>query len=165
MVACQVCRSCGTENEYFQLLEYKPLTAKVHQRPMLFIPPCINKFYIMDLQPENSLIRYTVSQGHRLFVISWRNPDDTMKAKTWDDYIEHGAIEAIETVRAISGQDKINTLGFCVGGTILATALAVLADRGVHPAHSLTLLTTLLDFAIRASWMSLWTKLPCRCAR
>jgi len=134
------------ENEFFQLLEYKPLTAKVHQRAMLFIPPCINKFYIMDLQPENSLIRYTVSQGHRLFVISWRNPDESMKAKTWDDYIEHAAIRAIEEVRAITGQDKINTLGFCVGGTILATALAVLAARKVHPVHSVTLLTTLLDF-------------------
>ena len=135
------------ENELFQLIEYKPLTAKVHQRPMLFVPPCINKFYILDLQPENSVIRYTVEQGHRVFVMSWRNPDESLVHKTWDDYIEQGPLTAIRTVQAISGEDTINTLGFCVGGTILATALAVLAARGKQPAHSVTLLTTLLDFA------------------
>ena len=134
------------ENEFFQLLEYKPLTPRVHERPMLFVPPCINKYYILDLQPANSVIRYTVEQGHRVFVVSWRNPDDSMKGSTWDDYIEHGPIRAIEVVREISGAATINTLGFCVGGTILATALAVLAARGQQPAASLTLLTTLLDF-------------------
>ncbi len=134
------------ENELFQLIEYKPLTAKVHERPMLFVPPCINKYYILDLQPENSVIRYTVEQGHRTFVVSWRNPDESLAAKTWDDYIEQGPLTAIRTVQAISGAETINTLGFCVGGTILATALAVLAARGQHPAHSVTLLTTLLDF-------------------
>ncbi len=134
------------ENELFQLIEYKPLTAKVHERPFLFVPPCINKFYILDLQPENSVIRYTVEQGHRTFVISWRNPDQSMVNLTWDDYIEQGPIAALKAVQQISGQDTVNTLGFCVGGTILATALAVLAARGEKPAHSLTLLTTLLDF-------------------
>jgi len=134
------------ENELFQLIEYKPLTSKVHERPMLFVPPCINKYYILDLQPENSVIRYTVEQGHRTFVVSWRNPDDSMVGKTWDDYIEDGAIRAIHTVQAITGATTINTLGFCVGGTILSTALAVLAARGEEPAHSVTLLTTLLDF-------------------
>ena len=134
------------ENELFQLIEYKPLTAKVHERPMLFVPPCINKFYILDLQPENSLIRYTVEQGHRVFVISWRNPDESLAKATWDQYIEDAAIRAIRIVQEIGGSDTINTLGFCVGGTILATALAVLAARGEHPAASMTLLTTLLDF-------------------
>ena len=134
------------ENDLFQLIEYKPLTAKVHQRPFLFVPPCINKFYILDLQPENSVIRYTIEQGHRSFVMSWRNPDDSMAATTWDDYIEQGPIAAIRTVQAITGQDTINALGFCVGGTLVATALAVLAARGEQPAHSLTLLTSLLDF-------------------
>ena len=134
------------ENDFFQLLEYKPLTAKVHERPMLFVPPCINKYYILDLQPENSVIRYTVEQGHRTFVVSWRNPDATMVDKTWDDYIEHGPIAAIRTVQAITGVDSFNMLGFCVGGTILSTALAVLAARGEQPASSVTLLTTLLDF-------------------
>ena len=135
------------ENELFQLIEYKPLTEKVHELPMLFVPPCINKFYIMDLQPANSLIRWTVEQGHRLFVVSWRNPDQSLADRTWDDYIEHAAIRAIETVLAISGRQSLNVLGFCVGGTIVATALGVLAARGRQPAASVTLLTTLLDFA------------------
>ena len=135
------------ENAFFQLIEYKPLTAKVGERPMLFVPPCINKYYILDLQPENSVIRYTVEQGHRVFVVSWRNPDASVAATTWDDYIENGPIKAIAVVQAITGAPTINTLGFCVGGTILSTALAVLAARGEHPAESMTLLTTLLDFS------------------
>jgi len=134
------------ENDLFQLIEYQPLTPKVHQLPILFVPPCINKYYIMDLQPENSLIRYTVEQGHRVFVISWRNPDASLAAKTWDDYIADGPLKAIEVVREISGQERFNMLGFCVGGTLIATALAVLAARGEQPAVSLTLLTSLLDF-------------------
>ena len=134
------------ENELIQLIEYKPLTAKVHERPMLFVPPCINKYYILDLQPDNSVIRYTVEQGHRTFVVSWRNPDESLEHLSWDDYIEQGPIAAIRTVQAISGAKTINTLGFCVGGTILSTALAVLAARGEQPAASVTLLTTLLDF-------------------
>ncbi|MDM0089503.1 MULTISPECIES: class I poly(R)-hydroxyalkanoic acid synthase [unclassified Variovorax] len=134
------------ENELFQLLEYKPLTAKVHERPFLLVPPCINKFYILDLQPENSLIRYAVEQGHRVFVVSWRNPDESMRDFTWDRYIEDAAIKAIHVVQEIGGSPQINALGFCVGGTILGTALAVLAARGEKPAASVTLLTTLLDF-------------------
>ena len=134
------------ENEFFQLIEYKPLTAKVYEKPFLLVPPCINKFYILDLQPENSLIRYAVSQGHRTFVVSWRNPDESMANKTWDDYIEHAAIQAITTVQDITGAPKINALGFCVGGTILSTALAVLAARGEKPVASATFLTTLINF-------------------
>jgi polyhydroxyalkanoate synthase len=155
--AFEVGRNVGTtegavvfENDLFQLLEYKPLTAKVYERPLLLVPPCINKFYILDLQPENSLIRYAVEQGHRVFVVSWRNPDASMDQYTWDQYIEDAAIKAIQVTQEISGQDKkggkIDTLGFCVGGTILTTALAVLAARGEQPAASVTLLTTLLDF-------------------
>jgi polyhydroxyalkanoate synthase len=134
------------ENEFFQLLEYKPLTEKVYEKPFLMVPPCINKFYILDLQPENSMIRYAVAQGHRTFVLSWRNPDQSMSGKTWDDYIENAPIKAIEVVREITGADTINALGFCVGGTILGTALAVLAARGEKPVASATLLTSLLDF-------------------
>ena len=135
------------ENEYFQLIQYKATTDKVYTRPLLLVPPCINKYYILDLQPEGSLVRYAVEQGHTVFLVSWRNPDVSMADRTWDDYIEHAAIRALEVTRNISGQDKINALGFCVGGTILSTALAVLAARGEHPVESLTLLTTLLDFS------------------
>jgi polyhydroxyalkanoate synthase len=135
------------ENELFQLLEYKPVTTKVHARPMLFVPPCINKYYILDLQPDNSLIRYLASQGHRMFVMSWRNPDESIAHLGWDDYVEQGPITAIEQVRAICGSEQIDTMGFCVGGTILATALAVLAGRGEQPAASLSLLTSMLDFS------------------
>ncbi|MBW8756565.1 MAG: class I poly(R)-hydroxyalkanoic acid synthase [Burkholderiales bacterium] len=135
------------ENDYLQLIEYKPLTPQVHARPMLFVPPCINKYYILDLQPANSLIRHTVAEGHRTFVISWRNPDESMQDRTWDDYIENAVIRSIEVVQQIAGAKTINTLGFCVGGTLLATALGVLAARGRHPAESLTLLTTFLDFS------------------
>ncbi|MGY4828697.1 class I poly(R)-hydroxyalkanoic acid synthase [Sphaerotilaceae bacterium SBD11-9] len=134
------------ENELFQLIEYKPLTKTVFERPLLMVPPCINKYYILDLQPENSLIRHAVSQGHRVFVMSWRNADDSVAQLTWDDYIETAAIKAIGVVQEITGAKTLNTLGFCVGGTILATALAVLAARGEKPAASMTLLTTFLDF-------------------
>lgn len=143
------------ENELFQLIEYKPTTAKVYERPFLVVPPCINKFYILDLQPDNSLIGYLVSQGHRTFVVSWRNPDESLANKTWDDYIGDAAIKAIEVVREIAGAKQINALGFCVGGTILGTALGVLAARrqagkGTSeplPVASATLLTTFLDFS------------------
>ena len=134
------------ENDYFQLLEYKPLTGKVYERPFLLIPPCINKFYILDLQPTNSFIRYAVSEGHRTFVVSWRNPDASMSYTTWDDLIAHVAIKAIHVVQEIAGTDQINALGFCVGGTILSTALGVLAARDENPVASATLLTTLVDF-------------------
>ena len=135
------------ENEIFQLLEYKPLTSKVFERPLLIVPPCINKYYILDLQPDNSLIRYAVEQGHRVFVVSWRNADESMAALTWDDYIEDGAIRAVRVVQEVCGVEEINTLGFCIGGTVLATALAVLAARGEQVSNSLTLLTSFLDFS------------------
>ncbi len=135
------------ENDLFQLIEYKPLTAKVFERPFLMVPPCINKYYILDLQPENSLVRYAVAQGHRTFVLSWRNPDASLAKKTWDDYIEDAVIRAIGVTQAISGAPTINALGFCVGGTMLSTALAVLAARGEKPVASVTLLTTLVDFS------------------
>ncbi|MDF1485494.1 class I poly(R)-hydroxyalkanoic acid synthase [Ramlibacter sp. H39-3-26] len=135
------------ENPLFQLIEYKPLTPRVYQRPLLLVPPCINKYYILDLQPDNSLIRYAVEQGHRTFVVSWRNPDESLADKTWDDYVQDAVIEAVERVRALTGADAINALGFCVGGTLLGTALAVLAARGEKPVASATFLTTFLDFS------------------
>lgn len=135
------------QNDLIQLIQYKPQTATIHERPLLVVPPCINKFYILDLRPDNSLVRYAVEQGHSVFIVSWRNPDASLVDKSWDDYIEDGVLAAIEAVREVSGREQINTLGFCVGGTMLATALAVLAARGEHPVASLTLLTTMLDFA------------------
>jgi polyhydroxyalkanoate synthase len=135
------------ENELFQLIEYKPLTKQVYERPFLVVPPCINKFYILDLQPDNSLVRFLALQGHRTFVISWRNPDESLQDKTWDDYVGDGPVEAIRVVQEITGAKKINALGFCVGGTLLGTALAVLAARGEKPLVSATFLTSLLDFS------------------
>jgi len=135
------------ENDLFQLIEYKPLTAKVYEKPFLLIPPNINKFYILDLQPENSLIRYAVAQGQRTFVVSWRNPDASLAHKTWDDYVEDAAIKAITVTQEITGAKTINALGFCVGGTILGCALAVLAARGKKPVASVTFLTSFLDFS------------------
>lgn len=135
------------ENELFQLIEYKPSTGKVFERPFLVVPPCINKFYILDLQPENSLVKFLVDQGHRTFVVSWRNPDETLKDTTWDDYVGQGALEAIRVTQEIGGAPQINALGFCVGGTILGTALAVLAAQKKKPVASATFLTSLLDFS------------------
>ena len=134
------------ENELIQLLQYEPTTAKVHERPLLMVPPCINKFYIMDLQPENSLVRFAVDQGHTVFLVSWRNVKKEQGGLTWDDYIQDGVIAALEQVKRIGGQPKFNALGFCIGGTLLASALAVLEKKGANPVASLTLLTTLLDF-------------------
>lgn len=135
------------ENELFQLIQYKPLTKTVYERPLLLVPPCINKYYILDLQPDNSLVRYAVEQGHTVFLVSWCNPDASLGHVTWDDYIEKGAVKAIKVAQEISGQEQMNLLGFCVGGTIISTALALMAARGEQPAASLTLLTTLLDFS------------------
>ncbi len=135
------------ENELMQLIQYKPRAASVRERPLLIVPPCINKYYILDLQPENSLVAHALESGHQVFLVSWRNADASIAHKTWDDYIEDGVLAAIDTVRQISGREQINTLGFCVGGTMLATALAVAAARGEHPASSMTLLTAMLDFS------------------
>lgn len=135
------------ENELMQLIQYAPTTPKVAKRPLVIVPPCINKFYILDLQPGNSLVRFAVDQGHTVFLVSWRNPGSAQGAATWDDYLEQGPMRAIAVARDITRARQINALGFCVGGTILTSALAVLRARGEDPVASLTLLTTLLDFA------------------
>jgi polyhydroxyalkanoate synthase len=133
------------ENDLIQLIQYAPATEKVFERPLVMVPPCINKFYIMDLQPENSLVRYAVEQGHTVFMVSWRNVQQEHEHVTWDDYISN-LVEALDEARAISKAPKINVLGFCIGGTLLSAALAVLEKKGRDHAQSLTLLTTLLDF-------------------
>jgi len=134
------------ENELIQLIQYTPSTEKVGKTPMLMIPPCINKYYILDLQPENSVVKWLVGQGHTVFMVSWRNVQEDQGHLTWDDYLDTGVISAIQAVRDICGVKRVNALGFCVGGTILAAALAALAARDQHPVRSLTLLTSLLDF-------------------
>lgn len=135
------------ENRYFQLIQYTPTTEKVGARPMLFVPPCINKYYILDLQPSNSLCAYLVSQGHTLFLVSWKNPQEEDSDFSWNGYVEEGVLTAIDTVCDITRQKQINILGFCVGGTLLATALSTMAGRGDDKIASVTFLTTLLDFS------------------
>ena len=110
------------------------------------VPPCINKYYILDLQPDNSFVRWTVAQGHTVFMISWRNVPAELGHLRWDDYIVDGVLRAIDVAKAVSGSPVVNVLGFCVGGTLLAAALAVLAARRDRSVASVTLLTTLLDF-------------------
>jgi polyhydroxyalkanoate synthase len=135
------------ENELMQLIQFAPATATVRARPLLMIPPCINKYYILDLQPDNSIVRYIVSQGHTVFMVSWRNVGPQLGHLTWENYLEQGVMRALEIAREVSGADKVNTLGFCIGGTMLASALAVMRARNEDPAASMTLLTTMLDFA------------------
>jgi polyhydroxyalkanoate synthase len=134
------------ENDLFQLIQYAPATEQVAGRPLLIVPPCINKFYILDLQPANSFVRFAVEHGLTVFIVSWRNPDASCGHFGWDDYVEHGAMRAIEIARSISGADKVNVVGWCVGGTILSSALAILRTRGDETVASVTLLTTMLDF-------------------
>ncbi len=135
------------ENELIQLIQYQPATARVRRRPLLMVPPCINKFYILDLQPENSFVRYAVAQGNTVFMLSWRNiTEDSLGGLGWDDYIAEGVLRAVEVVRDISKSGEINALGFCVGGTLLAAALGVLRARGEERVASVTLLATMLDF-------------------
>jgi polyhydroxyalkanoate synthase len=135
------------ENEILQLIQYAPATAQVHMRPLLMVTPCINKFYILDLRPDNSFIKYAVEQGFTVFVTSWRNVTEAQGHLTWDDYLANGVIKAIDVVRQITNVEKINTLGFCVGGTMLASALAVLRRMGHDVVESVTFLATFLDFS------------------
>ena len=133
-------------NELVELIQYAPATATVGELPLLIVPPCINKFYILDLTEKNSFVRHAIARGNTVFVVSWRNPDAAQGHLGWDDYLQLGVVDTLAAVRHICRTDQVNALGFCVGGTILATALAALEARGERPAASLTLLTTLLDF-------------------
>jgi polyhydroxyalkanoate synthase len=131
----------------FQLIQYVPTTEKVSSRPLLIVPPCINKFYILDLEPQNSLVRFALDQGHPVFMVSWRNIGPSLAETKWDDYIEQGVILAIHETQAISKSKQIDTLGFCIGGTLLTMSLAALSARGEEPAATLTLLAAMLDFS------------------
>ncbi|WDE10215.1 PHA/PHB synthase family protein [Thalassomonas haliotis] len=134
------------ENELFQLIHYKPLTQKVYQQPVLVVPPCINKYYILDLQEHNSFVRYCLEQEQNTFLISWVNPTKEQGSLSWDDYVELGVINAINRVKEITGQKSLHALSWCVGGTLLACAQAVLTARKDNSVASATFLTTLVDF-------------------
>jgi len=135
------------ENELIQLIEYTPVTAEVEKTPLLIVPPCINKYYLLDLGKGNSFVEYAVAQGHRVFLISWRSAVPEIGHLTWNDYLTLGPLKAIDVVRDIAGVDKVHTLGFCVGGTILSCAAGVLAARGEDKLSTITLLTTMIDFS------------------
>jgi polyhydroxyalkanoate synthase subunit PhaC len=136
-------------NDLIELIHYAPTQKTVHERPLLIVPPCINKFYILDLKPENSFVGHAVSNGFDVYLVSWRNIPEELKALTWEHYLDEGVLTAIDEVREHANVETINALGFCVGGTILACALAVLAARGELEEFvaSATYLTTLLDFS------------------
>src|SRR5713226_9718614 len=135
------------ENELIQLIQYAAQTAEVEKPPLLIVPPCINKYYLLDLGTGNSLVEYAVAQGHHVFLISWRSAIPEIGHLTWDDYLEMGPLKAIDVVLEITGAERIHALGFCVGGTILSCAAAVLAARQQDKLATLTLLTTMLDFS------------------
>ena len=134
------------ENELIQLIEYAPLTDKVEKHPLLIIPPAINRFYILDLQPESSFVRYALEQGNTVFLVSWRSATPEIGHLTWDDYLELGIMTPIDVVRDIAKVDKVHMLGFCVGGTLLGCAAAVLKAKNEDKLLSLTFLTTMLEF-------------------
>jgi polyhydroxyalkanoate synthase len=134
------------ENELIQLIQYTPTTEKVNERPLLIVPPCINKYYILDLQPENSFVRYAVEQGNTVFMVSWRNIDSACAHLTWDDYLTLGVMSPIDVVRELTGVEKVNALGFCIGGALLECALAVMRAKNQDKVESVTLLTTMLDY-------------------
>jgi polyhydroxyalkanoate synthase subunit PhaC len=135
------------ENELIQLIQYSPQTAEVEKTPLLMVPPCINKYYLLDLGAGNSFVEYAVAQGHQVFLISWRSAVPEIQHLTWDDYLNLGVLKSIEVVRDIANVDQIHTLGFCVGGTILSCAAGVLTARGENKLATITLLTTMIDFA------------------
>jgi polyhydroxyalkanoate synthase len=135
------------ENELIQLIQYAPQSGEVEKTPLLIVPPCINKYYLLDLGAGNSLVEYAVAQGHQVFLISWRSAVPEMGHLTWDDYLEMGPLRAIDIVLDITGAERTHALGFCVGGTILSCAAAVLAARQQDKFTTITLLTTMLDFS------------------
>jgi polyhydroxyalkanoate synthase len=138
------------ENELMQLIQYAPSTKKVHETPLLIIPPWINKYYILDLRPENSFARYMVEQGVTTYMISWKNPTPEMRNITFDKYVEEGALKAIEIVQSVSKAKKINVLGYCLGGTLLGATLAILAkknDPKDNPVNTATFLAAMIDFS------------------
>lgn len=135
------------ENELIQLIQYKATTPQVAKRPLVMVPPCINKYYILDLQPENSFVAHAVAAGHTVFMVSWRNVGEEQGHLTWDDYLEKGVFAAFRVAKEIAKSDQVNALGFCVGGTLLGAGLSVLSAKKQDLVASATFLTTMLDFS------------------
>ncbi|MCB1850587.1 MAG: class I poly(R)-hydroxyalkanoic acid synthase [Gammaproteobacteria bacterium] len=135
------------QSRMFQLIQYTPTTERVYQRPLLVVPPWINKFYIMDLQPKNSLLRWLVEQGHSVFVISWVNPDESYSDIGFDTYLKEGVLVATDVVEQITGESEMNAIGYCIGGTLLSTTLAYMKAHGDKRIKSSTYFTTMIDFS------------------
>ena len=134
------------QNELMQLIQYSPATETVLKRPLLILPPWINKFYILDLRPKNSFVRYAVSQGHTVFMVSWVNPDETLGDAGFEDYMHKGVFAALDAIEAATGEREVNAIGYCLGGTLLACTLAWMARRGIDQIKTATFFVTLLDF-------------------
>jgi polyhydroxyalkanoate synthase len=134
------------QNDLMQLIQYSPTTAKVFRRPFLIVPPWINKFYILDLQPKNSFIKYAVDHGHTVFVVSWVNPRKELAHKGFEDYMLEGPLAALDAIEQATGEREVNVLGFCIGGILIASTLACLAAKGDDRIKSATFLTSLFDF-------------------
>ena len=134
------------QNELMQLIQYQPTTENVLRTPLLIVPPWINKFYILDLRPEKSYIKWCVDQGITVFVISWVNPDKELGAKTWDDYMKEGPLAAMDVIEKVTGEMKVHTAGYCVGGTLLASTLAWLAEKRRQRVTSATFFAAQVDF-------------------
>ncbi|MGB1110435.1 MAG: PHA/PHB synthase family protein, partial [Gammaproteobacteria bacterium] len=135
------------QNRMFQLIQYSPTTENTFKRPLLIVPPWINKFYILDLQPKNSKLRWLVEQGHTVFVISWVNPDSSYRDTGFDAYVKEGVLEALNAVEKATGESEINAIGYCIGGTLLTTTLAYMKAKGDERIKSATFYTTMLDFS------------------
>ncbi len=135
------------QNALMQLIQYQPATSEVFRRPLLIIPPWINKYYILDLREKNSLIKWAVDQGHSVFVVSWVNPDRSLAGKTFADYLTEGALAAMDAVQKATGEDRLNVIGYCLGGTLLGSALAWLAAKGDERVGCATFFVSLLDFS------------------
>jgi len=134
------------QNELMQLIQYSPSTTEVWRRPLLIIPPWINKFYILDMRENNSFVRWAVGEGHTVFVISWVNPDTAQAACTFDDYLKDGPLAALDAIEQATGEKSINAIGFCLGGTLLASALGYLAAQKDKRIASATFFATMIDF-------------------
>lgn len=135
------------QNELLQLIQYDPLTEKVYARPLLIIPPWINKYYILDLREKNSFVKWAVEQGHTVFVVSWVNPDERLAHKSFDDYLVEGALAALDAVERATGESSANVIGYCLGGTLLACTLGYLAAKKEKRIHSATFFVSMIDFA------------------